>query len=54
MTIDPLTPLQRDLLRELERTQAGGIKRPMGIVPIGKPSDETSPTNARPGGIKVR
>jgi hypothetical protein len=49
MSHDPLTPLQRDLLRELERTQHGGIKRPMGSVPIGRPDDEPSAgVNLRP------
>jgi hypothetical protein len=54
MTIDPLTPLQRDLLRELERTNQGGQKRPLGVVPIGRPEDETAPTTPRPGGLKVQ
>jgi hypothetical protein len=54
MTIDPLTPLQRDLLRELERSQRGGQKRPLGVVPIGRPEDETAPTAPRPGAVKVR
>jgi hypothetical protein len=49
--------LERDLLRELERTQHGGIKRPMGAVPIGRPDDEPRPNvNIRPsvGGVKVK
>jgi hypothetical protein len=55
MPHDPLTPLQRDLLRELARTQSSGQKRPMGVVAIGGVDDEPKTEAAvRAGGAKVR
>jgi hypothetical protein len=57
MTDDrPLTPLQRDLLAHLARTQAGGTKRPDWPVTIGRPDDEPRKEPGGPvrGAVKIK
>jgi hypothetical protein len=51
-----MSELRKELEAQLARTQAGGVKRPLGVVRVGKPDDEPkTPTAALPrGAVKVK